>query len=80
MVSLSYPIDQVILFISLRLSTLQDASDMLLRPANPIWSENKAGYAATLVVCGWAGALLEKVTRASGQEPYAQKSLKTLKK
>ena len=27
---------------------------------------------AALVACGWAGAVLEKVTRASGQEPYAQ--------
>ena len=36
--------------------------------------KNKAGYTATLVACGWAGAVLEKVTRASGQEPYAQSS------
>ena len=28
----------------------------------------------TLVACGWAGAVLEKVTRASGQEPYTQKA------
>ena len=34
---------------------------------------NKAGYTATLVACGWAGALLE-VTGASGQEPYTQKA------
>ena len=32
------------------------------------------GYTATLVACGWAGAMLQKVTRASGQEPYAQKT------
>ena len=25
-------------------------------------SENKAGYTATLVACGWAGAVVEKVT------------------
>ena len=31
---------------------------------------NKAGYTATLVACGWAGAVLERVTRAPGQEPY----------
>ena len=31
--------------------------------------ENKAGYTATLVACGWAGAVQEKVTGASGQEP-----------
>ena len=42
-------------------------------------SENKAGYTATLVACGWAGAVLEKVTRASGQEPYAQKAHKRRK-
>ena len=29
---------------------------------------NKARYTATLVACGWAGAVLKKVTRASGQE------------
>ena len=40
---------------------------------------NKAGYTATLVACGWAGAVLEKVTRASGQEPYAQKAQKRRK-
>ena len=33
---------------------------------------NKAGYTATLVACGWAGAVLEKVTRASGRKQYAQ--------
>ena len=32
----------------------------------------KARYTATLVACRWAGAMLE-VTRASGQEPHAQK-------
>ena len=41
--------------------------------ANPnFWfcslTTNKAGYTATLVTCGWAGALLEKVTRAFGRE------------
>ena len=40
--------------------------------------KNKAGYTATLVACGWAGAVLE-VTRASGQEPYAQKAKKRRK-
>ena len=30
--------------------------------------ENKAGYTATLVACGWAGAVLEMVTWAFGQE------------
>ena len=39
---------------------------------------NKAGYTATLVACGWAGAVLEKVTRASGQD--AQKAQKRQKK
>ena len=36
----------------------------------------KAGYTATLVACGWAGAVLKKVIRASGQELYAQKAQK----
>ena len=36
-------------------------------------TQNKAGYKAILVACRWAGAVLEKVTRASEQEPYAQK-------
>ena len=35
------------------------------------------GYPSRVQV---AGAVLEKVTRASGQEPYAQKSLKMPKK
>ena len=42
--------------------------------------ENKAGYTATLVMYGWAGAVLEKVTRAYGQEPYAQGAHKRQKK
>ena len=29
---------------------------------------NKAGYTATPVACGWAGAVLEIVTRTLGQE------------
>ena len=40
---------------------------------------NKAGYMATLVGWGWAGAVLKKVTRASGQEPYASKAKKRQK-
>ena len=42
---------------------------------------NKSGYmyTATLVPCGWAGAVLEKVTGSSGQEPYAQKAQKRRK-
>ena len=46
---------------------------------NITMQRNKAGYTATLVACGWAGAVLEKVTRASGQEPYAQKAQKRRK-
>ena len=43
------------------------------QPKKPTKSQpNKARYTATLVACGWAGAVLEKVTRASGQEPYAE--------
>ena len=40
---------------------------------------NKTGYTATQVACGWAGEVLEKVTRASGQEPHAQKAPKRQK-
>ena len=42
--------------------------------------ENKAGYTATLVACGWAGGVLEKVTGSSGQELYAQRAEETPKK
>ena len=41
--------------------------------------KNKAGHTVTLVGCGWAGAVLEKVNRASGQERYAQKAKKRRK-
>ena len=40
---------------------------------------NKAGYTATPVACGWAGAVPEKVIRASGQELYALKAQKRQK-
>ena len=43
-------------------------------------SSNKVQYTATLVACGWAGAVLEKVTKASGQELYAQKAQNRKKK
>ena len=38
---------------------------------------NKAGYTATPVACGWAGAIME-VTRSFGREQQCQKP-KTLK-
>ena len=36
------------------------------RPTDRLTSHscNKAGYTATLVACGWAGAVMEKVTGA----------------
>ena len=37
--------------------------------------KNKAGYTATLVACGWAGAVMEKVTGELGRSS----ELKTLK-
>ena len=40
---------------------------------------NKAGYTATPVTCGWAGAVKEKVTWAFGQEELAQKTQKRQK-
>ena len=42
-------------------------------------SRNKVEYTATLVACRWTGAVLE-VTRASGQEPFAQKAQKRRKR
>ena len=39
------------------------------------WSkakENKAGYTATLVACGWAGVVIKKVTEAFWRERSAQ--------
>ena len=38
--------------------------------------DNKSGYMATQDAFRWAGAMLEKVTMASGQEWYAQKRQK----
>ena len=38
--------------------------------------QNKAGYTATLVARGWAGALIDKVTVAFGQEQLAQNAKK----
>ena len=39
---------------------------------------NKAGYTATPVACGWAGAIFE-VTRAFGQEQWGQRPQKNKK-
>ena len=39
----------------------------------------KVGYTATLVACGWAGAVLEKVTRVLGRSSLLRK-LKNAKK
>ena len=43
-----------------------------------LYIENKAGYTATAVACGWAGAIFE-VTRPFGQEQWGQKN-KIIKK
>ena len=42
--------------------------------------QNKAGYTATQVACGWAGAVLEKVARASGREQSVQNAQKRQKR
>ena len=42
-------------------------------------TQNKAGYTATLVACGWAEAVLEKVISVFGQEKWAQKAQKRRK-
>ena len=43
------------------------------------YRQNKAGYTATLVACGWAGAVIDKVTLAFGQEQLAQNARKRRK-
>ena len=53
--------------------------DSVSKAKTTVFSTNKAGYTATLVACRWAGAVLQKVTRASGKEPYAQKAQKRQK-
>ena len=40
--------------------------------------QNKAGYTATEVACGWAGAIFE-VTRTFGQKQFGQRN-KIIKK
>ena len=42
------------------------------------WCLNKAGYMATDVACGWAGAIFE-VTRPFGQEQWGQRPQKPKK-
>ena len=53
----------------IRLDTLQNSHGRLGRSRNAKTAQkfNKAGYAATLVACGWAGAVLEKVTGHLGR-------------
>ena len=41
---------------------------------------NKARYTATLVACWWAGAVLKKVTRVSGQKLKKLKNAKKVKR
>ena len=62
------------------LTKVFSANKCRLMKSASTFNKNKAGYTATLFACGWAGAVLEKVTRASGQEPYAQKAQKRKKK
>ena len=50
-------------------NTIRFTSDKYLHAASYTNSTMiKAGYTATPVAYGWAGAVLEKVTRAFGQE------------
>ena len=71
-----------ILFRIKRFELRQNTDDFQVgRPTAIVgWRQSKAGYTATLVACGWAGAVLEKLTRTSGQEQYAQKAQKRRKK
>ena len=45
---------------------------------SPSLLQNKAGYTATPVACGWAGVVIE-VTRSFGQEQWSQTSQKPKK-
>ena len=58
-----------------------DILEILNRKIKQIRMENKhkQGQIHGYPSCGWAGAVLEKVTRASGQESYAQKVQKRRK-
>ena len=49
-----------------------------MNPDSPKFYVNKAGYTATKVACGWAGAIFE-VTRPFGQEQWGQRN-KIIKK
>ena len=42
-------------------------ADFTERRRERVCVENKAGYTATPVACGWAGTVLEKLTKAFGQ-------------
>ena len=48
-------------------NTVSKMAQLLTHPSN-----NKAGYTATEVACGWAWAMFE-VTRPFGQEQWGQK-------
>ena len=61
--------------VQMHIGDAESASDHF----QPESSNNKAGCTANLVACGWAGAVLEKVTGSSGQELYAQKAQKRRK-
>ena len=50
---------------------METLGDILL-----LFITKKAGYTATLVACGWAGAVNEKVTGAFGQELRAKNAKK----
>ena len=41
--------------------------------------KNKAGYTASPVACGWAGAVIERVTKAFGQCSKLKKLKNTIK-
>ena len=44
------------------------------------YNKNKARYTAPLVACGWAGAVLEKVTRARNRQEQEAQKLKIAEK
>ena len=68
------PYETLHLALSIRLScfTFYIFAFLLLKCS----SDPKYGYTATPVACGWAGAVIEKVTREFGQEQRAQNAEK----
>ena len=69
-----HQLDSIILFIRVVVApVLKERMSYKRKGKTEIaYDENKAGYTATPVACGWAGAIIE-ACGAFGQEQYGQK-------